>query len=104
MGILLAQEFILAERGAGGFGVVEDAALFCEQVGYGGDCGRGFGCAGLVVVDGAEGVECLFIAVAGALPGGQSFEPVAELNCVFPGVDGAFATNVALRGGGQWCE
>ena len=59
------------------FGLGEEAALFRQQLGDGQCAGIGFGCCGIVVVDGAIGIEHLLISGPGALRLWTIFEGLA---------------------------
>lgn len=88
--VLLAEEFVLSESRDRSVRVGEHAAFFREQIGYGCyGCG-GFGCARVLMVDGAESIQHFFIAVSGALLRWKGFELIAQMDCVIPWIYGLF--------------
>jgi hypothetical protein len=77
-GILMAEEFILADGVVEGLFILEDAAFLSQKIGNGGDGGVGLRRAGIAVVDGAIGIEHVLVLKAGALLLGTTFEGFAE--------------------------
>lgn len=77
LGILLAQELVLPDRGQQRAFVREHAAFLSEQIGH---CCYGcwsFSSVGTLVVDIAKGVQHFFVAFAGALRWWSSLKLVA---------------------------
>jgi hypothetical protein len=66
-GILLAQEFVLADGVVQKFFVGEEPALLCQQPGDDKDAGVSFGRCRIAVVDGAICIQNLFIVETGTL-------------------------------------
>lgn len=77
-GILMAEEFVLADGVAEGFLIFEDAAFFREEVGDGGNGGVGFGRGGIAVVDGTVGVKNALVLEPGALLLRAAFQSFLE--------------------------
>ena len=63
-GIFAAEEFVLRDGGAQGLLVVEGAAAFGEQLGYGDDAGIGLAAAGRGVIDAAVGIHDALVFAA----------------------------------------
>jgi hypothetical protein len=77
-GVLMPQEFVLADGVAKSFLILEHASFFGEQVGNRCDGGIGFRRPWIAVIDGTVGIEDVFVLQARALLFRPPFESFVE--------------------------
>ena len=78
-GILHPKEFVLNQGVVQQLFVREQLTFFRQQLGDGEHAGIGFGCCGIVVIDGAIGIEYKFVVGPVTTRFGTGFERLAQM-------------------------